>query len=168
MSTRSSLGWQTMLADLSLILFMVTAAAMAENPATPPHAAGHSHAKPASEPIAQPTPRGALADPARAEPIAVWRAGPMAPPLAQWLAAQQPDPRQQLTLTIRHAPGAQADALTRAAELAREAGRAGRDARVILEPATDSAARGVYAVLAYDRPSVPLASASAQLARPLR
>lgn len=74
MIARSGTGWQYALADLSLILFMVTAAGVSE--AAPSEA-----------------PQGSLA---RGEPVAVWQAG--GPPLAEWLASQPPDPRQQLTI----------------------------------------------------------------------
>lgn len=36
MIARAGSGWQTVLADLSLILFMVTAAAVQDAPAVPP------------------------------------------------------------------------------------------------------------------------------------
>lgn len=73
MIARAGSGWQTVLADLSLILFMVTAAALSE-----PGAAGEA--------------------PAMSQPVAQWRAGAGAPGLSAWLAAQAPDHRQQLTI----------------------------------------------------------------------
>ena len=139
MSTRTALGWQTMLADLSLILFMVTAAAMAE-PTAP---------KPAPAPAPTPTASAdlALADPARSEPLAIWREAPGAPPLADWLASQSPDARQRLSITVPYRPGEQAKAAARGAALAAAAGPAGRQARVILEPGSGSP----VAALSYDR-----------------
>jgi len=134
----AAMGWQTMLADLSLILFMVSAAAMADGPVkTPPPAA--------------PKPVGALA---RSEPLAVWRDAPGAPALGVWLAGQQADARQQLTITLRYRPADQAAALERAAALAREAGKVAGHARIILEPVERAGAGGgveALATLAYDR-----------------
>ncbi len=110
MIARSGTGWQYALADLSLILFMVTAAGVSE--AAPGEA------------------------PPRSEPVAVWQVG--GPPLAEWLAAQLPDPRQQLTIV---APLSAAEA---ALALARSSAR---PARVLLDPA---AVGPPYATLAYD------------------
>lgn len=62
MIARAGSGWQTVLADLSLILFMTTAAAVSEAPAEPRTAA----------PVRLP----ALGD-----PVAVWRAAPDSPTL---------------------------------------------------------------------------------------
>jgi hypothetical protein len=105
MNARAGSGWQTVLADLSLILFMVTAAAVSQ---APPEAA----VKPLS-PV-----------PALGEPVAVWRGEPGAPPLAQWLALAGADPLLRLTIIApaREAAAAQALAAT-----------AGRPARIVLE-----------------------------------
>jgi hypothetical protein len=107
---RTGTGWQYALADLSLILFMVTAAGVSE---AAPDAA-----------------------PPRSEPVAVWQAG--GPPLAEWLAAQPPDPRQQLTII---APLGSADAALALAKVSQ------RQARVLLDPAASGAP---FATLAYD------------------
>ena len=55
------IGWQTLLADLSLILFMVTAAAMASAPA------------PVAKTSVPTAPKPPMAAP-RAEPLALWQA----------------------------------------------------------------------------------------------
>ncbi|MDE2303519.1 MAG: hypothetical protein KGK11_13270 [Sphingomonadales bacterium] len=122
------IGWQTLLADLSLILFMVTAAALA---ARPP--AGRSD---------PPAPLAAGA------PLAIWREG-SARPFAAWLIDQQPDSRQQLTITVPYAPGGALDALRRAAPAVRAGEATGLAVRVIVEPAGRGDALG--ASLAYDR-----------------
>jgi hypothetical protein len=134
----SSFGWQTSLADLSLILFMLSAAALHRQPSTKPAA----RAPAASQP-----PRAASP---RAEPLAVYEAGPGAPPLGAWLAQQAIDPRQQLTITARYgqAPGAREEALREATRLLGAAGAAGRSARLVVEPGTGAA----RVVLAYDSP----------------
>jgi hypothetical protein len=135
--TRTALGWQVMLADLALILFMVTAAAMADAPDKPKAAA----VLPAQKPQ----------DPARSEPLAVWRDGEGAPDLAAWLAQEQPDPRLQLTITLRYPPAAQAGALARGGALAQAASARGMTPRVILEPSPAAQTLEAVAALAYDR-----------------
>ena len=126
MNARSGSGWQTVLADLSLILFMITASA-ASQPAAPPQV------RPA--PI---LPAPIL--PALGAPIAVWRAEPGGTSLTAWLAIAGRDAR--LRLTIVAPPGASAAA----AELAAQAGR---PARIILEPGGEPAP---FAALTYDQP----------------
>lgn len=120
MKARAGTGWQYVMTDLSLILFMITAAALREAPAE----------------ALRPSP---LAAPALGEPVAVWRGGADMPGLAQWLSAQNPDPRQRLTVV---AP------LTQAAPALALAQGAGRPARVVLEP---DAGGAPYAALTYDQ-----------------
>ena len=131
LNVRPMIGWQTLLADLALILFMVTAAAMAASPPNDPH----------------PKPAKIRPEHATTEPIAVWRAGGTAPPLGRWLREEAPDPRQQLTIAVRYAPGGLPAALARATQLAAEAQATGVAARVLVEPGADEA----VATLAYDR-----------------
>lgn len=127
-------GWQMIIADLSMILFMLTASAVTRQDHT---------AK------AAPAARAAAA--ARGEPVAVWIAGEGAPPLGQWLAQQPRDTRQQVTITATYAPGAMQEALAQAQALAKQAG----EARVLVEPGTP----GVRVVLGYDAPEGRLAQA---------
>jgi len=134
MIARAGSGWQTVLADLSLILFMVTASAVS------PHGLG--------EPTAPPSPS------ARSEPLAIWQSGPDAPPIGQWLRSQGADPRQQLTIIARYRPGEQALALEQASALLRQAAAAGMQARLTLEPGEPA---GIAASLAFDAPDAILA-----------
>jgi hypothetical protein len=139
MSVRVGTGWQTIIADLSMILFMLTASAVArQDPKA--HVKGGT---PVSAP--QPAPRS--------EPVAVWIAGEGAPPLREWLSQQPRDSRQQVTITASYAPGAMNEALSKAQALAREAG----DARVVVE----AGAPGMRVVIGYDAPE-------GRLAHPLR
>lgn len=131
MIARAGSGWYTVLADLALILFMVTAAVVA--------------ASPESEGVLTPSEQG--------EPLAWYGSGPDAPPLAEWLLAEGSDARQQLTITARYADGGMGRALAEAARLAEEAGRAGMRARIVVEPGPES----VTAALAFDRPEAMLA-----------
>ncbi len=107
MIARMGSGWQTVLADLSMILFMVTAAGVSQSPPDP------------SPPATLPPQAPALG-----EPVALWRGGAGAPALSEWLARHS-DPRLRLTIV---APAVQAEA---ALALARAAGR---PARIVLEP----------------------------------
>lgn len=146
-SRAAGASWQTILADLSLILFMVTAAALANAPpdgpigpdtATdtprPPHRlrvadlAARDHA-PAPAPSPSTSPAASL----RAEPVGVWQDMPGAPPLATWLAEQGRDPRLRATIIVRYANGARASALARATVLSQSAGQRAADARIVIE-----------------------------------
>lgn len=144
MSGRATVSWQTSLADLSLILFMVTAAAVSKPPPQPISGAMGGKDQP-------PVRQGLAAPPQVAEPLSVYIVMPGAPPLQHWLAEQAPDPRQQLTITTHYdaARGASREAaLLEAMRLAREAARAGLPARLVLEPGTGD----TRAVLAFDAP----------------
>lgn len=105
MIARVGSGWQTVLADLSLILFMVTASAVSEAPAKPPAIAR-------------------MVLPALGEPVALWRQEPDAPALQDWLSAM-PDPRLRLTIMASPTEAATALALAKTA---------GRPVRVLIEP----------------------------------
>ncbi len=143
MITRISFGWQTTMADLAMILFMVTAAGIhAQNQQTQQPRQAQASASPSVE----------------AEPLAVYRAHEDAPPLKQWLAEQAPDRRQYLTVLARYRPGDAAIAAQRAVALAQEAGEAGVTARIVLEPGESAE---LLATLAFDRPD-------AAVARPLQ
>ena len=125
MIARAGSAWQTVLADLSLILFMVTASAVSQAP---------SEAK---------TPAGRFA---MADPVAVWRPTAGGPPLARWLADQPADARLRLTL-VAHAP-THDEAAALATALA-AAGEAGAAARVVIDR---DPGPPLEAILAYDRP----------------
>ena len=122
-------GWQTTLADLALILFMVTAAAMAERP---------DSAEPAES--SAPVPAGG-------EPLAIYRAARDAPELGEWLADQVRDQRQHLTIVARYAPGEAQRAARDALALQSEALAAGHSARIVIEPADTG---DLIAVLDFD------------------
>lgn len=124
MNARAGSGWQTVLADLSLILFMLTAATLSQ----------------AAE-------EGGIAASPLSQPVAVYAAGKDAPPLADWLADQPRDPRQQLTIVAHYAPGGQDAALSAATAMA---GQSEMAARVVVEPGQPA---GLTAMLAYDAPA---------------
>jgi hypothetical protein len=130
MIARAGSGWQTVLADLSLILFMLTAATLSQTPET----GGGQNGETASQ---------------QSEPVAVYATGNGAPPLADWLLDQPHDPRQQLTIVAHYTAGGQDAALAQATVFARTAGQSGLAARIIVEPGQQA---GVTATLAYDAP----------------
>ncbi|HEY6816605.1 MAG TPA: hypothetical protein VI168_13780 [Croceibacterium sp.] len=138
MMSRVSFGWQTTMADLALILFMVTAAGI--------HAQRQQEQEEPAAASAPLAPRG--------EPVAVYRAQVGAPPLGEWLAEQSPDRRQYLTIVARYRPGGAETAALAAVGLAQEAGKAGVSARIVVEPA---GAADLLATLAYDRPDIAMA-----------
>jgi hypothetical protein len=118
--------WQTVMADLALILFMVTAGAM-----------GHREKRPADAHL-----------PPRGEPLAVYRPHDGAPSLRHWLAEQAPDDRQRLTIVSRYTPGQAAAAADAALAMAGEANGENVDPRIVIEPADRSE---LVALLAFDR-----------------
>jgi hypothetical protein len=141
MIPRMGSGWQTVLADLSLILFMITAAAVSEVKQKP-------------QPVAAAIPAPSL--PALGEPAAVWSAAPGMPPLKDWLARTATDPR--LRLTILASPAAAQHALNLAQA-------SGRPARVLIEPGLTGAP---LATLTYDQAGLaqPLPQAPAKETKP--
>lgn len=130
MRARAGSGWQTVLADLALILFMVTASVVASQ-------------KPDTAAAAVPE------VPTRGEPFAIYRPGRGSPPLGVWLAEQGADPRQLLTIVVPYASGGQAAAVEQAAGLARQATV---PARIVIEPGNPGDA---YAALAFDKSAMP-------------
>jgi hypothetical protein len=128
-------GWRTVLTDLSLILFMVTASVLPEQPT--------ANASVAKRPAGTaPLPPGE-----RSQPVAVWRPGEGAPSLNQWLASA--DTRALLSLRVTYRKH-HAAAVARAAKLATAAGD--RPLRVLVEPGPDDTEE---ATLAYDAPGAP-------------
>lgn len=136
MITRLGTGWQTIMADLSMILFMITASVLSNAPEDAPRRA--------------PAPAVPVSASPRAEPVSLWSEGADAPPLAAWLAQQPADPRVRVTVLVRYARKGRDAAMGHARALADAAGERGRSARVLVEPgATD----GATVTLAYDSDS---------------
>lgn len=136
---RGGHGWQLILADLALILFLLTLSAL---PAAEAESGTRLADREARETDAQgfPTPEVAQAQ-------ALYRAVPGGPGLATWLAAQQPDPRATLTIFATHRAGGAADAWLRAELLAAEARASGAPVRTIIAVGETEE---IYASLAYD------------------
>jgi hypothetical protein len=154
MIARTGSGWQFLLADLSLILFMITAAALAQTQ--------EASAEQQKVTLSPRSGQDAVTLSPQGQPLAVYRAEPGAPPLARWLGGQSADARQQLTIVAQFRAGEQGAALEQAQALAREAGELGRKARIVIEPGEG----GTTAALAFDDPAASLVSRPA-LARDL-
>ncbi len=135
MIPRLSHGWQIMLADLSLILFIVTASAI--DPA--PDKSVNTTAAPAA--AAQ-----APAPSQRSEPVAVFRPG-LDLDFGTWLAERTADPREQLTIVARYTGRDSARARAAAETLASEAQAAGLAPRIVVEPGQSA---DVAAIFAFD------------------
>jgi len=120
---KHSKSWQTIIADLALILFMISAAAMQRE-----------NLRKADDPL-----------PVRGEPMAIYRIAKDAPPLKQWLANQAPDARQRLTIVARYTPDGEDEAARAALALAAQTSL---QARIVIEPADRAE---VLAVLAFDK-----------------
>lgn len=119
-------SWQIMLADLSIILFLTTFSALARVESTQAKAT-------APAPAAAPAPPSA---PLVAEPVAMWRPGPGAPPLDEWLREQAADARMRINIHGAYRPGRRDAVLADAAAVSADPALNGRAVRVILEPAT--------------------------------
>lgn len=135
---RNPSSWQLILADLALILFLATAAALTAD--SPLDEADKMKARADAAPQAQPL----------APSQALFRAGPGLPTLAQWLAMQPRDPRAALTIVAEHAPGEEAKVWDDARQMAATAAAQDIRARVLIRSAQQS---DLYASLAYDQPT---------------
>lgn len=136
---RGGHGWQLILADLALILFLLTLSAL-------PAAEAETGRK-----LAERLARGEDArrnlQPQIAAAQALFRPVAGGPSLGDWLSAQAPDPRATLTIFAVHAKGGETAAWTRAQTLAAEARARGAHVRTIITAGT---ADEIYASLAYD------------------
>jgi len=145
MIVRAGTGWQYALADLSLILFLVTASALAQAnsaPKAPPPA-------PLPPPIA-----AALSS----EPVAVWSAGAGAPPLADWLAQVAADPRLEVQIIVRFSDKGRDAAVAQAVQLAAVGGPRASSARILVEPG-ERAGASVSLTYASERLTAPVGPA---------
>jgi hypothetical protein len=133
-------GWQLILADLALILFLLTLSALPAAEAETRHRLAD---------------RAARGEEARAVPAsteiaaaqALFRPVTGGPTLAEWLASQPRDPRATLTVFARYRPGGEAAAWEAARALAAGAAGSGVPVRTII---TSGSEADLYASLAYD------------------
>ncbi|MEM6858500.1 MAG: hypothetical protein AAF559_11565 [Pseudomonadota bacterium] len=134
---RNPASWQLVLADLVLILFLVTAATLTRNEEAARADASVTQAVPAKGP-------GEVA-PAQA----LYRAGVGPVSLAQWLEQQPLDPRAALTIVAQHKPGEESSAWSEARAMAATAQALGIRSRVIIR---SGKSYEVHASLAFDQP----------------
>jgi hypothetical protein len=135
-------GWQLILADLALILFLMTLSALPAAEAE----AGRQHADRAARgEETRPAPAGAEIAAAQA----LYRPLAGGPSLAAWLSGQPRDSRATLTVFARYPSGGEAAAWTAARALAGEARREGVAVRTIIAAGEEA---DLYASLAYDAP----------------
>lgn len=126
-------AWLVPLADLSMILFIITAAALSAQNQSPPQ---EQHRE------------GGFAQGAA---MAVFVDAPGGPTLRDWLSTRRPGPGELLTLEARYAPGQRAQIIARADELAAVAIAAGVEPRVVLQAAPAGSTRSsLQAVIAHD------------------
>lgn len=133
--TRNTQSWQPILADLALILFLVTAAALSASGGLDDEAIA----------VPEDSVEAEIFAPAQA----LYRPGPGLPTLAEWLERQRRDPRAALTIVAEHAPGDEENAWAQAKEMASTASALGVRSRVVIRQAKSSA---VHASLGYDQP----------------
>lgn len=139
---RAGSGWQYAFTDMALILFMVSAAALAKAP----------------QPAKAAPPRPIASVPELADPVGLWRPAPGAPALAEWLAGQSRDPRQRLTIVAHYAGADAAPASARAAALLRETAGAAGPVRLVVEPGD---ADEIAAAITWDAGEAPAAKTPA-------
>jgi len=136
---RAGQGWQLILADLALILFMLALSAL-------PAAESEKGRRLADDKARKKDALGTaqlMVAPAQA----LYRPLSGGPSLGAWLDAQAPDPRATLTIFATHTQGEEAAAWAQAEALAAEARARGAQVRTII---TVGPAPDVYASLAYD------------------
>lgn len=136
---RTGHGWQLILADLALILFLLTLSALPAAEAETGHRLADRAARD-KEADGAPLPEIAGAQ-------ALFRPVPGGPALGEWLAAQAADPRATLTVVATHPAGGEAQAWARAEALAAEARARGTRVRIVI---TAGRTADLTAGLAYD------------------
>lgn len=114
-----SSNWQTVIADLSLILFLVAAFALGKTGETPPAADQSSSGDKAREGV----------------PISVWRDGPDAIAPYAWLTEQLPDNAARPNMMVRYRDGEFENAWHRASKIRAQLGPSGENMRILLQPA---------------------------------
>lgn len=137
---RAGPGWQLILADLALILFLLTLSALpAAEAETGRKLADHAaREKDARLPVA----------PEIAAAQALFRPVSDGPSIGEWLTSQPRDPRATLTIFARYRPGTEAEAWKAAEALASAAQASGVAVRTIITVGDES---DLYASLAYDQ-----------------
>lgn len=132
MIARLGSGWQTITADLALILFLVTAQATVSEPASSGDLPPPQASEPAPAPTPSPTPHAV-----EGSGMAVFRPGPGLD-LAEWLAETRTDDRQSVTAIVRFPADGRGAAMERAERLMAALEEAGARPRLVIEPAREA------------------------------
>ncbi|KPF63984.1 hypothetical protein [Porphyrobacter sp. AAP60] len=136
---RGGHGWQLILADLALILFLLTLSALPAAEAESGHRLADREAR-AKE--ARPAQRAVVAS-----SQALFRPVADGPGLSEWFRSQPRDPRATLTIFATYGQGGEAAAWAKAQAMADEARASGARVRTIIAAGAEA---DVYASLAYD------------------
>jgi len=131
MIVRGNNGWQLILADLSLILFLVTLTALVNT-------SGENRSI---------ITRASFVAPAQA----LFRPTSHGPSLTEWLAEQPHDPRSTLTIIAQHSGEDQGPVWQEAQAMAASVAQSDVAVRVVITRAEQS---DLYASLAYDEPEL--------------
>ena len=134
---RQTPSWQLILADLALILFLMTAAALSAYRETDTNKTS----------VNAPAPLDVALGPAQA----VYRPGPGLPTFSQWLESQPRDSRASLTIVSEYTGNDDDAAWSDARGMAEAAQAIGVRARVIIREGEKNT---VQANLAYDQPEL--------------
>lgn len=125
-------GWQLILADLALILFLVTLSALANEEAH----------KPVLVPAREREPEVAPSQ-------ALFRPDPLGPTLREWLSQRPHDARATLTVFAQYSAGERDRVWEQARALSNSAAQEGYSVRVVITQGRES---DLHASLAYDTP----------------
>ncbi|EAQ28873.1 hypothetical protein NAP1_14778 [Erythrobacter sp. NAP1] len=131
-------SWQLVLADLALILFLVTLSGLAGSETE--DVAGGKTSSPTQEPQFAPS-------------QALFRPSASGPDLREWLASQPVDHRSTLTIYAQYQGEDRAAAWAAAQRLSAQADEAGYAVRIVIARGEES---DLYASLAYDAPMQPI------------
>ena len=129
MIERGAQGWQLILADLALILFLVTLTALVSSSSEEEMALSEAPFVAPAQALYRPTAQG--------------------PTLSEWLAEQPRDPRTTLTIIAKHSAQDRDLMWQNAQVLAASVAGSEVPVRVVITAAQDS---DLYASLAYDAP----------------
>ncbi|HSJ78775.1 MAG TPA: hypothetical protein VK913_08595 [Erythrobacter sp.] len=136
---RGSHGWQLILADLALILFLLTLSAL---PAAEAESGRRLADREARDKDARPAQRAEIAS-----SQALFRPVAEGPRVGEWFRSQPRDPRATLTIFATYDQGGEAAAWAKAQAMANEARASGARVRTIIAAGAEA---DVYASLAYD------------------
>lgn len=134
-------GWQTILADLAIILFMVTAHDLASREEVVPMSKTTDPKEEAKDANSD------TMSVATADPVAIYRPAPGIISLSQWLSGQPSDGRQRLTIAVRHNGANFERQIAEGRTLAAEGEAAGFPVRLIVEEAESA---DLSVMLTYD------------------